>query len=319
MTHFVLCADTEDNHPSYSPGWSKMGSDYNANPARLRLDWTNYWDQLSELFRRHGIKVTWLLRTDDAVGDQVIRKSRQKILSLKRQGDEIGIHIHTLAWDGKIWRQTREPQRETEIVGRAIRQFRKVLGFSPRVSRMGWNGMSNSIMSALQNVGIRIDASAVPGYVMTGKRDNSINWKGTPKHPYHPHTEDYRKQGDMEILECPISSIKRSRSLLWPLMHFGLARSLILSTMGLFKHFSPHTVFTISPFWTTKHIKSVIENNVKNKSGPVVGYFHPSDVLNPKTGKMNMEYMQRLEEVACCMRKHGMISTTLSEACGGLA
>ena len=54
----IFCSDTEDNQPNYVPGWSRYGSDYDQNPAIIRLEWTQFWNDLIALFEKRSIPIT---------------------------------------------------------------------------------------------------------------------------------------------------------------------------------------------------------------------------------------------------------------------
>ncbi|MBD3204507.1 hypothetical protein GF327_09530, partial [Candidatus Woesearchaeota archaeon] len=133
--NLILCADTEDNHPNYLPSWKKYGSNYDKNPPEFRFGWTRYWDDLNKLFDEFNVKISWFVRVDTCIKDEFIRKFKKKILKLKKDGHEIGIHIHTLTWDGKIWRQSMDPNEQEIIVKKSVKIFEKTLGFPPKVSR----------------------------------------------------------------------------------------------------------------------------------------------------------------------------------------
>ena len=229
-TLFVAFAcDTEDNHPSYIPGWETTGSNYDINPAIIRWSWTKYWHDLSECFVKKSAPVTWLIRVDDGpIYDGMLTLCKDMILELKSIDDEIGIHIHTWSWDDDLskWIQTTKPSDEVRIVANSLKMFEKHLGFTPLSVRMGWTAMSNAIMNTLNSNGILADASATPGQISSGKfgyRDNIFDWSRTPATAYHPNTNDYQSPGDMPILELPISSIGSNLSPVFSekwLMHF---------------------------------------------------------------------------------------------------
>jgi hypothetical protein len=312
-----LCADTEDNPPSYFPGWSRKGSNYEENPATIRWDWTRFWHELSTYFHHAGITITWLIRVDDGpVYDNMLKLFKTDIQEFQAKGDEIGIHIHTLFWNPTIsrWIQTTDPSHEARIVHHSIELFRNILGFNPHSVRMGWNAMSNSIMNALDSKGILVDASALPGVSCFGKfdkRDNIYNWCGAPQEPYHPNFLDYKSRGDMKILEIPITSLGRPVRKISRVIDLLSKYKVIHMLAGLSlltrKFINPHSYFTISPWWSStsfvdKIIDLTVEKAKKNGYANIVGYFHPSDILDPKKDcensffKNNLEYLiNRLE------------------------
>jgi hypothetical protein len=322
LLYVVFNADTEDNHPNYMPNWKDYGSNYDVNPPRFKWEWTEYWDELIALFRKYKFPVTWHMRVDSScIKDELLGRFKQKILQLRNQGDEIGIHIHTLEWDGNIWKQILDSKKEEEIVKKSIELFRNVLGFYPKSSRMGWNTMSNSIMKSLEEGGILYDCSAVPYYYnqgMFGYRNNILDWEGVNGKPYNPSYQDYKKIGNMRIIECPISSLGKERKIFSYHHHLKIPKRLdgmlfnftskfisLKLTEKFVKAFdiSPHTTFTISPYWSISTIRKIVDRYVKiaQIEGVAIlnGYFHPCDIFNPKNSKVgiNEEFKQKIEMI----------------------
>ena len=135
--YVCLCADTEDNHPRYMPGWKKYGTNYDIKSVRPRFDWVRHWDAMLDLFSEAGFPVTWFERVDLCLEDKALKAFKpyqKRILGL---GHEIGIHIHNLIWDGHIWRQNLKPREDAKIVKESFRIFRKATGIWPVSSRMG--------------------------------------------------------------------------------------------------------------------------------------------------------------------------------------
>ncbi len=332
--YVVLSADTEDNHPDYMPYWGNLGSNYDTNPADIKMDWINYLGGLKSILEELDFRITWFLRVDDCVGDKIL-KALSPLDNLIERGGEIGIHIHTIAWDGRIWRQTTDPRKEREIVEDSIELFRESVGFRPEISRMGWNAMSNSIMNALNNSGVRYDNTALPYYSsngMYGGRDNIMDWEKVDDRPHHPSCSDYQCEGDMKIMEIPISSLgKKSfffsnsringltdkRSL--PLLERTMAiKNRIMGSFNL----SPHTNFIISPFWSNSNLRKIVDKKVleaKNNGGSLlVGCFHPADMLNPRNGKINRVFIEKLSDILSYIQSKNteveIIPLTLSDA-----
>jgi len=312
--YVVIGADTEDNAPSYTPNWSEYGSNYDVNPANFKWHWTKYWDNVIEIFRENDFPVTWYIRVDECIKDELLKNLKGKILELKNAGDEIGIHIHTLEWDGSIWRQSRNEKKEKEIVDFSIKTFKKVMGFYPKSCRMGWNAMDNSIMNALEDNGILYECSAVPHYYsrgMYGGRDNIADWSNVGSEPYHPSSDNYQCEGNMKIIECPISSLGKkslifSESGIIRLINRSLWRVSIhfiplIEKMGKFFNISPHTNFIISPIWPISNVEKIVDRYIKlskrNGLAIIHGYFHPYDIFNPKKGSLNEDFADKIRYV----------------------
>jgi hypothetical protein len=297
----AISCDCEDNQISYVPGWGKFGSDYDKNPAVLKWSWTQYWENISVLFKKHNIPITWLMRVDNGpVYDQMLSLFKDKVFELKSAGDEIGIHIHTWVWDAKLtkWIQTTNPDLEEKIVIDSLHAFKKSLGFEPSSVRMGWTTMSNEIMKVLNNNGLIVDTSATPYLISTGKfgnRDNIFDWSKALAGPYHPSFCDYQSPGDMKILEMPISSLALNKPGIFNRCVNSLSgRKALFRLVPIARRFNltPHRHFYITPHWSSsvyaKIIKMYGESARKNGVGFLLGTFHSFDILDPRTGKRNM-------------------------------
>lgn len=302
-------SDTEDNHPNYVPGWVGFGSDYNKNPPTLRWSWTQYWSDLSNCFNKNDVPVTWLIRVDDGpVYDQMLIQNKEKILELRSLGDEIGIHVHTWLWNSNLskWIQTKNPDDEVRIVKKSIKMFKKHLGFNPASARMGWNTMSNEIMRIFNANGFKVDASAIPGTLSQGKfskRDNIYDWSKTPYNPYHPSFTDYQAEGDMKILEIPLSTLKKKSGNFAKLVN-KLSSFPSLSyflPIARFFNLTPHHHFYISPYWSSSQYDKIIDTYhkqaIKNGLAFLVGYFHGCDILNPLNSKLNLIFQEHIQKI----------------------
>jgi len=327
-----FASDTEDNQPSYVPGWQSIGSNYDANPSILSWSWCKYWPDLSECFKSKDVPVSWLIRTDDGpVRDHMLSLFRDEILELRSNGDEIGIHIHTFAWNRELsrWTQTTNPKNQTRIVLRSLDMFKEKLGFAPSCTRMGWNTMSNEIMKTLEANGILADSSAIPGTCSLGKfgkRDNIYDWSRAPNRPYHPSHEDYQKPGNMNILEIPISTHETSKPTLLTSLTNKLSAtrgsSLLLELVPLARMFNinPNYGFYVSPWWSLtpaiRTIKAYQTKALQDGIAYLVGFFHGHDILNPKTGEKNLifeKYLSRIIKEILSLHGIEITFATLSE------
>lgn len=299
--YVAFASDTEDNHPSYVPGWANYGSNYEKNPATLNWSWSHYWNELADCFSSKNVPVTWLVRVDKGpVYDQMLALFRDKILELKSNGDEIGIHIHTWVWDAELfkWVQTMNPEYETKIVLDSLAMFKRNLGFSPLSVRMGWNAMSNEIVRTLDANGLLADATAIPGTISLGKfgrRDNMFDWSRASNNPYHPSSNDYQRPGNMKILETPISTLVSSNAkILGELVNAFSGKNVLFKLVPIARrlNLTPHSYFYITPWWSSSICSRIIRACSKKAVADgvtfLIGYFHACDILDPRTGKKNL-------------------------------
>ena len=325
----AFTSDTEDNHPNYVPGWNKCASDYDKITATLNWSWSRYWRDLSDCFRSRNVPVTWFIRVDDGpIRDSMLDLFRNEILELKSIGDEVGIHIHTFSWDPELseWVQTKDPNLESKIVRLSVDMFENRLGYVPLSVRMGWLAMSDEIMRALDERGLLVDSSAIPGMSssgMYGKRDNIYDWVRAPRAPYHPSYDDYQSPGNMRILEMPISTQDASRSNNFTRLvnRFSGMKNLVkLLPLTRRLNLNLNPWFKISPWWSSagnsRIIKEYCEKTNRDGIAFLVGSFHACDILDPMTGKKNPifeRYITRIIEEISSLSGIDVIFTTLSE------
>jgi len=84
--------------------------------------------------------------------------------------------------------------------------FTAGLGFSS--IRIGESFHCTDLMRLIDDLGYRIDSTALPGRV---RRDaqRSFDWLVTPNKPYHPSRSDYRRPGQpcLKVLEIPMTTM----------------------------------------------------------------------------------------------------------------
>ena len=83
--------------------------------------------------------------------------------------------------------------------------YEKILGKKPNGFRAVQHTIDNSQLKLLEEFGFEYDSSVVPRYIPIKKY---VGYKGkAPTEPYYPSYEDYKKKGDMKILEIPVTPL----------------------------------------------------------------------------------------------------------------
>jgi hypothetical protein len=177
---------------------------------------------------------TWLLRADEQVrqlqGEYgwVVRTHQSLLRSLQESGDELGWHPHFWRRDTKAgpWFQELEDvDWQVEMLHEAHRDLATCFPGAVQSVRMGWAYHNNRTYRALEELGVAVDLSALPGYrTLTQKprarSENLFDWHSTPRAPFKPSRTDYRRparegEGSCRLLEVP-SFV--STSLAWSLV-----------------------------------------------------------------------------------------------------
>lgn len=243
---------------------------------------------------------TWLLRADEQVrqlcGEYawVVGAHGDLLRDLERGGDELGWHPH-------FWR--REPAggawfQEVEDVPWQVSMLREAhaalsaaLPGRVRSVRMGWNYHNNETFGALEQLGVAVDFSAIPGMrTLFGRpperRENLFDWYPTPGRPFHPSRADYRsdpqgREPAFSVLEVPSFA---SSSSIW-----GIAAGLQLARKT--KSLAPLRDAILRPtYWINltarprlfaplvRALRTALQ---RGGSAPIVfaTYFHPDELL----------------------------------------
>ena len=158
-------------------------------------------------------RFTWFVRVDPHLaalyGDCGYLLDRYSDLwsFCRKRGDELAWHPHLYRREGEAWVQELDPTRLRASLEDTWAALGK-RGLRPSSCRIGDAFGSNEVLRTMSRLGLRCDATAMPGRVRRDA-DRQIDWEGTPQHPYHPSLADYRRPGTpaMELLEIPMSMV----------------------------------------------------------------------------------------------------------------
>jgi len=164
-------------------------------------------------YKYDWIKYNWFLQSDSIMKDTIKDIDFMFELSLfndlRNDGDEIGLHFHPILKNKGIWYQS----EEIDKLSRFLNEIKKKVKVN--LVRTGWNYGNTELINLYNSLGFSTDASCCPGKYSEGTQ-SSVNWMGirnfydwedTPNYPYHPSKEDYKREGDLNILEIPITTI----------------------------------------------------------------------------------------------------------------
>jgi len=83
--------------------------------------------------------------------------------------------------------------------------YESILGAKPKGFRAVQHTIDNLQLELLEKFGFEYDSSVVPRYVPIKKY---VGYRGrAPAEPYYPDYSDYKKKGDMKILEFPVTPL----------------------------------------------------------------------------------------------------------------
>jgi len=172
-------------------------------------------------------RITWCVRADlqmyEVHGDAAwsYRHFERLWGGLEAAGDEIAWHPHLWRWSdthGCWYQETEDDAWMRECLRCGFEALTEARGEPPVSCRMGWEFHNNVTMQMLDELGVRIDLSAVPGRVRGPKSDRGsirhgqLDWEGTGPVPYHPSRADYRRppaddESALSVLEVPRAGV----------------------------------------------------------------------------------------------------------------
>jgi len=230
--YIVVSCDTDPDRPGFLNGTPSDG-----------LTWRGMTEGIPALKDLlHGVTdsrgrepvLTWLLRADDQVrrvhGEYawVLHTHEPFLRALQQSGDELGWHPHFWRREGETGRWFQEVEDidwQVEMLREAHRQLVSSFSGPPKSVRMGWAYHNNRTYGALEELGVTVDCSALPGYrTFRGKpptrSENSFDWRPSPRRPFWPSRTDYRRpaspgESSFRVLEVPGFV---SRSIPWALV-----------------------------------------------------------------------------------------------------
>jgi hypothetical protein len=156
--------------------------------------------------------ITWLLRADASVAyagdayDDAYTRGRETWERLVLAGHEIGWHMHLLTHDAATGRFRFDPEpRWLEEAKSALDRH-----VSVRSTRTGWDYGSNYLLNRLDELGVAVDFSALPGNIAwfkTGDDTVTADWRDAPRVPYHPDRNGYQRSGPdpLNLIELPVA------------------------------------------------------------------------------------------------------------------
>ncbi|MFH2033458.1 MAG: hypothetical protein ABIJ26_01960 [Candidatus Margulisiibacteriota bacterium] len=242
------------------------------------------------------IPMTWLLRADRMITEvysdpAYCFKRFQKLWEeeTKTFKSEIGWHPHLFRFDGtnSKWLPYLGKGDDLGTLSAsldALRQHADVVSV-----RTGWEYQSNSLMKLFDQKGILVEASATPGSLQAGAW--SHDWRGTPRMPYHPSRNDYRRpaasrEDALKLVEIPMLARRLS-----PLLR--TARFAIRAKRRIFDWPSSAwqgAIITKDP----RCFDQAVEQTIREGSRVIAAYCHCSEFLEPENLKNIMVNMESL-------------------------
>jgi hypothetical protein len=186
-----------------------------------RTDWTTRYpfefrsitegipDRLQPLFRRSGVKATYLL-SPEIIGDPKCAR----VLGAIGEDHELGTHLHgeyiepqadfeaagTMAFQGDYPAET-----EYDKLKNLTKLFTETFGYRPTAFRAGRFGIGKESLNFLNQLGYLVDSSVFPLKITPTVRHQN-NFYDAPVKAYFPDLKDYAREDEsVNLLELPLT------------------------------------------------------------------------------------------------------------------
>lgn len=117
------------------------------------------------------------------------------------------LSIHEIACHGYYHTRVYElplSEREKQLED-FCRLYERIISGKPKGFRAVEHTIDSDQLRLLGKFGFSYDSSVIPSYPLFRRY---VGYKGrAPREPYHPDEEDYRREGDMAIMEIPVTPL----------------------------------------------------------------------------------------------------------------
>ncbi|MBN4076351.1 hypothetical protein JYT16_01400 [Gemmatimonas aurantiaca] len=269
-------------------------------------------EKLKDLHDSNGKEpiISWCLRVDYQIKkyygaySSIIEKHKELFLNLESSGDELAWHPHFWKDDqatGAWYQECHNVDWQVAMLKDAYADYQRVLPGRAKSVRMGWDYHNNETLGTLENLGVGVDFSGIPGMRIEPSQNhltafNSYDWYYAPNRPYFPSRTDYRREAidseqSFRILEAP-NFVSKSR--LW-----GLLRGLVMAKkmrdakqlLYALRRPSYWINITGKPTLAQPVFRELEKSLKRNERTFFVSYFHPDELLDNKHHLYSLENM----------------------------
>ena len=247
---------------------------------------------------------TWLLRVDEQVRvihgsySWVLEAHGEMLQQLELSGDELGWHPHFWRYNSEasFWSQDAEDIAwQVDMLREAHKSFMNIFPGRAKSVRMGWDYHNNETFQTLEQLGVRVDFSAIPGLRTLSAshhnlRENLFDWFATPRRPYLPSRQDYRRPAEANedattVVEAPNFT---SSSFVWGLAS-GLQFARKMKSIKQLTQAIRRPTYWINITGRPKLFNPLLSQLRRDLRGTgdetmfFVTYFHPDELLANKS------------------------------------
>ncbi len=264
--------------------------------------------------------ITWCVRADPQIAgvtgaaDWLFDTRSALWAELERHGHEIAWHVHLHRWLASERRfvPALDPEGFPEAGVRAAHAAASAR-WTLRSVRTGWDYQSNELLALLEECGLEIDFSCLPGSFVHLAQGDPVqvwkhDWTGAPDRPYRPARSDYRRAGvgadARSIVELPVTQVEvapQLRAARYALRAARARRDRRHGTRpGPFAATRRRTVLLAHRVPGSETALRRLAARAASEPGPAfcVTYFHPDELLGETGLPTVRENLRLLERVA---------------------
>ena len=279
--YFIITIDTECDK---GPEWIIQ------RPLKFRSVIEGIPNRLEPIFKEFGAQATYLLSPEVMQNDECL----SVLKDVQKNGGELGTHLHgefIEPYPNEEVDATGDMQNiysreiEAEKLKNLTKLFIEKFGYCPSSFRAGRFGIGKKSLSILSDIGYSVDSSVAP-YCQWKDKGGNISFFGSPIQPYFPDANDFLNNGNLPILEVPVT-IGRTwweyfpQVVLRTVPKYPLLWGVPIKYLKLKKKFKPKW---LRPTWSSfKEMRELINTYLqKNSSKPVVlvMMFHNVEVIS---------------------------------------
>lgn len=122
---------------------------------------------------------------------------------LEREGIELALHYHPQDYGYRDYLGAYDAKQQYSMLLEASDRWAQAIGKKPESFRSGNLSANDYTFPTLERLGFRQGSLGVPGRNFTRVK---ANWNGSPMAPYHTNRANRLLEGDMELLEVPVTA-----------------------------------------------------------------------------------------------------------------
>jgi hypothetical protein len=260
----------------------------------------------------HAPVFSWCLRADHQVNtlhgafNWVMATHKEFLLQLEAAGDELSWHPHFWRFDSaqKIWYQEYwDREFQVKMLHDAYGAYQAVLPGRAKTVRMGWGYHNNDTYRTMQQLGVEVEYSAIPGMKILPQHDNVrasnfFDWSLSPDRPYLPAESDYRREASVgekafSLVEIPVYV---SHSLFWG-VGAGLQLARKMKNLRQVWYAFTRPTFLINITGRSSYFRPMlaqIKRDLRSRGQVIFNtYLHADELIENKHPLYSLEFMEQ--------------------------